>query len=96
MTPNCHRHGWEIADGVCGDCGRVLRQLPVRGEAFDGRMCVRTLAAAGVRRNRQPKMGRRQRRAIVAEQRRAHEDLVAAATATEPGAAEQTRSSPNG
>ena len=70
MTPSCTRHGWELADATCEDCGLAFCGsclFYVSKSAEQPRCVPCALAAAGVRRSRQPRAGRRQRRAIAAE-----------------------------
>ena len=67
MTPNCHRHAWEIADASCQECGLGFCEscLVHSGGAHGTIRCVPcALSVAGVRRSRQPRLGWRQRRQL--------------------------------
>lgn len=86
MTLTCHRHGWEMADAMCGDCG-----LPFCGSCLfhvkkdaPAPLCVPcAMAAAGVRR-RPPRLSRRERRTLaeqVPELASAADDAPPVATA---------------
>ena len=82
MTPNCHRHGWEIADATCSDCGLAFcgSCLFYVTRSAEAPMCVPcALAKAGVRRGREPRLSRKHKREVASARKREERVLADAA-----------------
>ena len=75
MTPHCHRHTWDIAEATCRACKLgYCENCLVYTDRSQEPICVPcALSIAGVRTSRQPRMSRKQRRAIEREAQAAAE-----------------------
>ena len=72
-SSHCHRHTWDIAEAACRACKHsYCESCLVYAGRSEEPICVPcALSIAGVRTSRQPRVGRKQRRAIEREARAA-------------------------
>ena len=78
-STHCHRHTWDIAEATCRACKLgYCENCLVRTGRSEEPICVPcALAIAGVRKSGQPRMGRKQRRALEREAKVAAEQPAA-------------------